>query len=668
MATKKVIEIEVKDNLDKTSKNLKVLTQNTDSAKKAVEDLGNASETASKKTTKLSDIKNVVTGLVPGLKAAEGATNSFSNSLKALIANPVIAIITGIVVALKFIYEAFQSNVKIGKEIAAVWEGINAVGTQLKDAIFGLTRSFAYLVEAAVKFITLDFKGAAAAMKNANKEATTSFNQLSKAIDGTTFATIRKLEKEQQANNKAKKEQAVRESEINKLLVQSRETLTDETASLKEKKKALEEVTKAEKASAAEKVRTAKVDLDIATAKAKALGGQAEKKSKQELRDLTIALNEAETENAQTGIKLNKQRKMLNRQEIEDGKAAADEAKARAKEKQDAQKEYLKAREDVLKKIKLLEQEQSDALLSEQDREKIGVKRKYEELITEAQKFKIDTTKLREEEKRDLENIDKKYAEKQRVIEEDARNKANDYRIKSENDLAERLAQITQTNYDATLTAQQLELTAVNDKYFELQSLAEGNAEALAEIEIAKTNDLAKINEKYRKEQAQKDLELQLNKVQIASSTFGALGALTEAFAGKTEEEQKKAFEVKKAFDIAQAVLDGYKAVMSAYAHGSSIGGPILGGIEAGVAGAFAIAQIRKIEQSTFTPSTPSVGGGGTGGQQQQERIQAPTFNVIGEANQTQQVSEKPIKAYVVSGEVTTQQSLDRNRLRNATL
>jgi hypothetical protein len=219
---------------------------------------------------------------------------------------------------------------------------------------------------------------------------------------------------------------------------------------------------------------------------------------------------------------------------------------------------------------------------------------------------------------------------------------------------------------EQTLSPIELEKKAVEEKYLSLESQAKKNKEVLAEIEIAKTNDLAKINEKYRKEQAQKDLELQLNKVQIASSTFGALGALTEAFAGKTEEEQKRAFEVKKAFDIAQAVLDGYKAVLSAYA--ATPGDPITKGIAAGVAGAFAIAQIRKIEQATFTPSTPSVGGGGTGGQQQQERIQAPTFNVIGEANQTQQVSDKPIKAYVVSGEVTTQQSLDRNRLRNATL
>jgi len=268
--------------------------------------------------------------------------------------------------------------------------------------------------------------------------------------------------------------------------------------------------------------------------------------------------------------------------------------------------------------------------------------------------LKTEKVKIKKEERAELDAIDTLPSKKiQQVIDNGTKE-------------LELRGKLNKMILEQTLSPIELEKLAVEEKYSSLESQAQNNAEALAEIEIAKTNDLAKINEKYRKEQAQKDLELQLNKVQIASSTFSALGALTEAFAGKTEEEQKKAFEVKKAFDIAQAVLDGYKAVLSAYA--ATPGDPITKGIAAGVAGAFAIAQIRKIEQATFTPSTPSFGGGGTGGQQQQERIQAPTFNVIGEANQTQQVSDKPIKAYVVSGEVTTQQSLDRNRLRNATL
>ena len=77
------------------------------------------------------------------------------------------------------------------------------------------------------------------------------------------------------------------------MLVQSRETLTDETASINEKRKALALVTKAETASSAERVRIAREDLRIAKERAKALGGEAEKKAKQEIIDLTIALNEA---------------------------------------------------------------------------------------------------------------------------------------------------------------------------------------------------------------------------------------------------------------------------------------------------------------------------------------------------------------------------------------
>ena len=115
------------------------------------------------------------------------------------------------------------------------------------------------------------------------------------------------------------------------------------------KKKALEDVTKAEKASSAEKVRIAKVDLDILKSKAAAMGGEAEKKMKGEIREATIALNEAETENAMTGIKLNKQKKMLGRQELSDAKEIADAKKEALKTQQEAEKTALKEREDKAK-------------------------------------------------------------------------------------------------------------------------------------------------------------------------------------------------------------------------------------------------------------------------------------------------------------------------------
>ena len=50
--------------------------------------------------------------------------------------------------------------------------------------------------------------------------------------------------------------------------------------------------------------------------------------------------------------------------------------------------------------------------------------------------------------------------------------------------------------------------------------------------------------------------------------------------------------------------------------------------------------------------------------------MSAPQFNTIGTSgiNQLATLQQQPTKAYVVSGEVTSAQSLDRNRLQNATL
>ena len=616
MAEKKIIELEVKTNMKGVNLDMKEVVKQTKEATVATQSLNQAVAETGSKSSGFKAIKDTVVNLVPGLKSAEGGVNALGNSFKMLLANPVILIITGIVGALKFVYEAFQSNVKIGKEIAAVWEGLNAVGTQVKDAIFGLTRSLAYAVEAAIKFITLDFKGAGEAMKNANKEASTSFNQLSKAIDGTTFATIRKLEKEQQANNKAKKEQAVRESEINKLLVQSREVLTDETESIKAKKKALEEVTKAEKEFSKEKVRTAATDLRILEEKAKALGGQAEKKMKQEIRDATIALNEAEKENAMTGIKLNKQRKMLLRQEKEEGKAAVEEAKARAKERAEAEKtrltELTKAQNESLQNRKRAENEILDAIdlasennfnktLSRQELEKRAVEDKYFFLIEKAKEYNLNTIELEK--------------------------------------------------------ARDAELTAIKDKSLE----EEGNKLRAFYENMMQVG--AKNTEK-EKQLAQQNKEL---KIKMASEAFSVIQGVADLFAQGNEEDQKKAFELNKAVNIGQAIMNTAQGVTAALSGGGNLGKVATGlnFVEAGLIGTIGALNIAKIANTQFQ------GGGNNGGGNTPTATapRTPSFDIIQAQPQMQlgALQQQPVKAYVVSGEVSTAQALDRNRVRNAT-
>jgi len=570
MAEKKIIELEVKTNMKGVNLDMKEVVKQTKEATVATQNLNQATAETGAKSSGLKAVKDTVVNLVPGLKSAEGGVNALGNSFKMLLANPIILIITAIVGALKFVYEAFQSNVKIGKEIAAVWEGLNAVGTQVKDAIFGLTRSLAYAVEAAYKFITLDFKGAGEAMKNANKEATTSFNQLSKAIDGTTFATIRKLEKEQQANNKAKKEQAVRQSEINKLLVQSRETLTDETETIKAKKKALEEVTKAEKESSKEKVRTAATDLRILEEKAKALGGQAEKKMKQEIREATIALNEAETENAMTGIKLNKQRKMLLRQEVEEGKSAVEAAKERAKERADAEKAALEKRTQAEKDFY----------------------KAQSEMLEEAEKNTLKKKGFRDPVKKAISDAEKMMA---------AQNVINDAKVK--------------------------QIEAHNEAELKLEE------------------------DKNRKKQ------------ELTSMSFDVIKSVADLFAQGNEADQRKAFQLNKAASLGNAIVNTAQGVTAALTQVPLFPGAQF--IQAGLVGTLGALNIAKIANTQFQSS----GGGGDTATSTPTAPRTPSFDIIQAQPQMQlgALQQQPIKAYVVSGEVSTAQALDRNRVRNAT-
>ena len=126
---------------------------------------------------------------------------------------------------------------------------------------------------------------------------------------------------------------------------------------------------------------------------------------------------------------------------------------------------------------------------------------------------------------------------------------------------------------------------------------------------------------------------------------------------------------------IASATIDTYAAAQSAFKNAQknpiSILGPAYPYISAGLAIAGGLKNVKAI-MSVKTPkggggSAPSGGGMGNG-------PSAPSFNVVG-ASPTNQLAQSlgekqntPIKAYVVSGEMSTAQSLDRNIIKSATL
>lgn len=161
-----------------------------------------------------------------------------------------------------------------------------------------------------------------------------------------------------------------------------------------------------------------------------------------------------------------------------------------------------------------------------------------------------------------------------------------------------------------------------------------------------------------------------------ASNMFATLSSLSELFQGKSKKAQERAFKVQKAAQIGQATIDTFKSATGAFSAMSSIPvvGPALGAVAAAAAVAAGLANIKKIASAKFDGGTvPSDGGGGgigdTGGGGTSS-IMSPNFNIVGNnpVNQLAQLGSQPVQAYVVSGEVTTAQSLDRNRIKNATL
>ena len=187
-------------------------------------------------------------------------------------------------------------------------------------------------------------------------------------------------------------------------------------------------------------------------------------------------------------------------------------------------------------------------------------------------------------------------------------------------------------------------------------------------IEQNKTNVLnAELNDRLLNESLSADQRASIQN-QIAQND--------EKLRVKQEAIKRKAFNTQKAFNIAAALVDTYAAASSAYrntlANPANALDPTVGllraKINAGIAMAGGLAQVAAIARQKYQSSsaaTPvNIGGGGAGGG---EGRAEPSFNIVGRSNNDQLLNaiqsqfDKPLKAYVVSGEVTNQQELDRN-------
>jgi len=181
-----------------------------------------------------------------------------------------------------------------------------------------------------------------------------------------------------------------------------------------------------------------------------------------------------------------------------------------------------------------------------------------------------------------------------------------------------------------------------------------------------------KVNQVTVKAQEASDAALEILKLEkkarleAADAVANTLSAMADLLGRETA--------AGKAAAVASATINTFSSAQKAY--DATVGipyvGPILAPINAGIAIAAGIKNVKAI----LAVKTPSGGGGGSapssGGMT--SGMAAPKFNVVGASSSNQLAQtisskeQQPIKTYVVAGDISTAQSLERNIISSASI
>ena len=224
--------------------------------------------------------------------------------------------------------------------------------------------------------------------------------------------------------------------------------------------------------------------------------------------------------------------------------------------------------------------------------------------------------------------------------------------------------------YEAALnnTILQTELTnkfnkdsaAINKKFADEKKAAD---QKLADEEIARAKAVAEQKQDIQNQ----GIEVALQGVQLIKNVFE-----------KSKGVQKAAVIAESAIGIAKMIIAnklanaGALATPQAIATSGAAAAPViaLNNISTGIGIAANIAATAKALNSLGGGSAPNAPGTGGGGGAGGGGSMTPQFNTVGNngINQLAQLQQQPTMAYVVSGQVTSQQALDRNRQQNSSL
>ena len=340
-------------------------------------------------------------------------------------------------------------------------------------------------------------------------------------------------------------------------------------------------------------------------------------------------------------------------------KTRADAQKQRADEELNQLKEYIKQAQKF----------NEDSAKTAQEKELNDVSEKYKIQLDLAKKYNKDAKDILNAQKQEENEINLKYEQERQAIIEESNKQIADAEKQRLFDIAQNQEDFDAQYYEATQSKTQLEINAINEKYFTLIETAKQYGYDTKELERKQAEEIDAIRQTSTDKELANQKALQDAKFNVAKQGLSLISDLADLFAKKDEASARRAFKIKKATSIVTALIDTYQGASSAFAQ--TPGGIGIKTIAAGIATASGLARVASIAKTKFEgggSSAPSVGVGGSDGGG--GSVQAPNFNIVGNngQNQLSQLSQQPIQAYVVSGEVTSAQALDRNRIQNATL
>ena len=233
---------------------------------------------------------------------------------------------------------------------------------------------------------------------------------------------------------------------------------------------------------------------------------------------------------------------------------------------------------------------------------------------------------------------------------------------------AERINKLREKEFKDAEGYLQADLTNNQNNFEARKQLLELQREQELSNKELTEGEITAIEAKYAEQRKAIQEEERNLRIQAVQNTLTTISNLAQLFAGGSEKQQRKAFQVQKAVSIAQATIDTYKAAQAAYASlaGVPVVGPVLGAAAAAAAVSAGLLNVKNIASQKFegggstggAASTPSIGSAGAtagqlGGNAANANLntqQQNTAELIGQSNEGTPV-------YVLESDITGTQN-----------